>query len=44
MDLLGSDVREMVKGMKLATTELVNNKHNKKLKVINNIVYITYII
>ena len=33
IDLLGADVREYVKGMKLATGELVNNKQNKKLKV-----------
>ena len=33
LDLLGADVREFIKGMKLATGELVNNKQNKKLKV-----------
>jgi hypothetical protein len=32
LDLLGVDVREIAKGMKMATAELVNNKNNKKLK------------
>ena len=33
LDLLGVDIRHIVKGMKEATAELINNKHNKQLKV-----------
>ena len=33
LDLLGVDVREAVQGMKLATSEFVSNKQNKRLKV-----------
>ena len=33
LQLLGVDIRQMSKGLKEATRELVENKHNKKLKV-----------
>ena len=33
LDLLGVDIRHIVKGMKEATAELINNKHNQQLKV-----------
>ena len=33
LQLLGVDIRQMSKGLKEATKELVENKHNKKLKV-----------
>ena len=32
LDLLAADVRLVAKGMKDATAELINNKHNKPLK------------
>lgn len=33
LQLLGVDIRQMSKGLKEATKELVENKQNKKLKV-----------
>ena len=33
LQLLGVDIRLMSRGLKEATKELVENKHNKKLKV-----------
>ena len=33
LDLLAVDIRQMTKGLKEATAELITNKHNKPLKV-----------
>lgn len=32
LDLLAADIRQLVKGMKDSTGELINNKQNEKLK------------